>query len=145
MNRKVNLLTLTLVAGLAAPAFGQDSISRNADGGSGLPGDAFNWAEGNAQRSRYAVDSQRLTTSWGVSFGIVPLVKTDRPVNPALGQSSVFFNNLFGAFGVSKTLRTANFRNNNYFFWQAPTAGANAAQNDQSLNNPDLNLSLIHI
>ena len=139
MNRKINVLTLTLVAGLAAPAFAQDSISKNADGGSGLPGDAFNWAEGNAQRSRYAVDSQKLTTSWGVTFGIVPLVKTDRPVNPALGQGSVFFNNLFGSFGVSKTLRTANFRNNNYMFWQAPTAGPNAVQNDQTLNSADLN------
>ncbi|MBY0113770.1 MAG: hypothetical protein K2Y21_13200 [Phycisphaerales bacterium] len=141
MNRKLNVLTLTLVAGLAAPAFAQDSISKNGDGGSGLPGDAFNWADGNAQRSRYAVDSQKLTTSWGVTFGIVPLVKTDRPVNPALGQSSVFFNNLFGTFGVSKTLRTTNFRNNNYLFWQAPAAGSNAVQNDQSLNSPDLNPS----
>jgi len=139
MNRKVNLLTLTLVAGLAAPAFAQDSISKNADGGSGLPGDAFNWAEGNAQRSRYAVDSQKLTSSWGVAFGIVPLVKTDRPVNPALGQSSIFFNNLFGGFGVSKTLRTADFRNANYSYWQAPTAGPNAVQNDQTLNSADQN------
>lgn len=138
MNRKLNVLTLTLVAGLAAPAFAQDSISRNADGGSGLPGDAFNWSEADAQRSRYAVDSQKLTSSWGVAFGIVPLVKTDRPVNPALGHTSVFFNNLFGSFGVSKTLRTANFRNNNYSYWQAPTAGANAVQNDQSLNSADL-------
>lgn len=86
MDRKANLLALVMVAGFAASAMAQDSISKNGNGGNGLPGDALNWTDPLAQRGRYVVESQRLTTSWGVKFGIVPLVKTDRPVNPALGQ-----------------------------------------------------------
>jgi hypothetical protein len=138
MDRKANLLAIVLVAGLAATASAQDSISKNADGGSGLPGDALNWTDLAAQRGRYVVESQRLTTSWGVKFGIVPLVKTDRPVNPALGQSTLFFNNLSGSFGMSRTQRTANYRGHSYQWWQAATAGLNATQNDQSLNYPAL-------
>ncbi|MBL8887093.1 MAG: hypothetical protein JNK16_10555 [Phycisphaerales bacterium] len=138
MDRKTNLLALVVVAGLAASASAQDSISKNANGGNGLPGDALDWTAATAQRGRYVVESQRLTTSWGVKFGIVPLVKTDRPVNPALGQQTVFFNNLAGSFGMSRTQRTANFRGSSYAYWQAATAGLNATQNDQSLNYPAL-------
>lgn len=136
MDRKANLLALVMVAGFAASAMAQDSISKNANGGSGLPGDALNWTDPLAQRGRYVVESQRLTTSWGVKFGIVPLVKTDRPVNPALGQTTTFFNNLSGSFGLSRTQRTANFRGTSYQWWQAATAGLNPTENDQSLNYP---------
>lgn len=138
MDRKVSLLALTVVAGLAAPVLAQDSISKNTDSGSGLPGDALNWTDTLAQRNRYVVESQVLRSSWGVRYGIVPLIKTDRPVNPALGQTSVFFNNLGGSFGLSRTQRTAPFRPNSYTYWQAATAGINPTQNDQSLNNPSL-------
>ncbi|MBS0188403.1 MAG: hypothetical protein JSS51_10055, partial [Planctomycetes bacterium] len=62
MDRKANLLALVVVAGLAAPALAQDSISKNGNGGSGLPGDALSWASSTAQRSRFVVESQRFTT-----------------------------------------------------------------------------------
>lgn len=132
MDRKANLLALVMVAGFAATASAQDSISNNANGGNGLPGDALNWTDTLAQRSRYVVESQRLTTSWGVKFGIVPLMKTDRPTNAA--QQTTFFNNLAGSFGLSRTQRVANFRGSSYTYWQAATAGLNPTQNDQSLN-----------
>jgi len=140
MDRKANLLALVVVAGLAASASAQDSISKNGNGGNGLPGDALNWSDSLAQRSRYVVESQRLTTSWGVKFGIVPLVKTDRPVNPAVvpAQTTTFFNNLAGSFGMSRTQRTANYRGTSYQWWQAATAGLNPTENDQSLNNASL-------
>ncbi|MBS0192297.1 MAG: hypothetical protein U0573_06700 [Phycisphaerales bacterium] len=137
MDRKVSLLALALVAGLAATASAQDSTSKDS-GGSGLPGDALNWNSSTAQRTRYVVESQRLTTSWGVKFGIVPLVKTDSPVNANLGQTTTFFNNLAGSFGMSRTQRTTNFRGTSYTYWQAPTAGINPTANDQSLNLPSL-------
>lgn len=132
MDRKANLLALVIVAGLAAPAMAQDSISNNANGGNGLPGDALNWTDSLSQRSRYVVESQRLTTSWGVKFGIVPLVKTNRPTNAT--QTTAFFNNLAGSFGLSRTQRVANFRGTSYTYWQAATAGLNPTQNDQSQN-----------
>ncbi|MFO0861684.1 MAG: hypothetical protein U0570_14140 [Phycisphaerales bacterium] len=132
MDRKANLLALVVVAGLAAPALAQDSISKNGNGGSGLPGDALSWASSTAQRSRFVVESQRFTTSWGVQFGIVPILKTDSPANT--GQSTVFFNNLSGSFGMSRTQRVANFRGTSYDYWQAAGAGINSTENDQSLN-----------
>ncbi len=138
MDRQANLLALAIVAGLAAPVLAQDSISKNSDAGSGMPGDALNWVDPLAQRTRYSVDSQVIKTSWGVKFGIVPLVKTDRPVNPALGQGTVFFNNLAGSFGMSRTERAVPFRGSSYAFWQAATAGINPTENDQSLNNSPL-------
>ena len=134
MNRKAQVIALTMVAGLAAPALAQDSISKNQ---TGLPGDALNWVDPTAQRTRYVVDSQQITSSWGVPFGVAPIIKTDRSVNPALSQGTIFFNNLFSGFGMSRTVRTAPFRGSSYLFWNQAGGGLNAEQNDTALNTTE--------
>ncbi|MDX2145995.1 MAG: hypothetical protein SFZ23_00605 [Planctomycetota bacterium] len=125
MKKVMNLGVLALVAGLAVPAVAQDSVSRNADGGNGLPGDAFRSnVAGPNQKAAYAVDLADLTTSWGTRFGIAPIVKSSK-------TSAPFFGSLISAQSISQTIKVqSEYASASYASWLAtPGAGVNPAQN----------------
>jgi hypothetical protein len=121
---------MVLLAGLAAPAMAQDSISRNSDGGNGLPGDGLSpWTTGAAgyQRTTYVVDLAQLNPSWGQQvLGIAPVIKTSK-------TSSLFFGSLFSANGLSATARVGvPAASSAYELWSnAPRAGVNREENER--------------
>ncbi|GAB4553099.1 MAG: hypothetical protein Tsb0013_15550 [Phycisphaerales bacterium] len=91
---------LVMVAGCAccAPfALAQDSVSS----ATGVGGDAIDAYDTSRQTVRYAVDLVPLTTSWGNTWGVAPLVKTSR-------DSDALFNTLaLGGVAVSPDVRTS--------------------------------------
>jgi hypothetical protein len=113
---------------LAAPALAQDSVSRNANAGNGLPGDAVApWANV-YQRSSFVVDLAPLTTSWGQPLGIAPLLKSAR-INTAR------FNAATIAATISPDLRAGvPFPSPSYTLWTQPTGGIHTADNVPALN-----------
>jgi hypothetical protein len=111
------------MAGLAAPAFAQDSTSRNSDGGGGLPGDAMDAYSTVLQKKNYVATLSPITTSQGTTFGIVPLIKGSK-------ACSVFFNNLISAQSISQTiLNDIDATGTNYLTWGAPQQGAHPTEN----------------
>ena len=94
MNRRLTALSLMALAGMAAPAFAQDSVDKYA---AGLPGDALDpWTAGVPnQKAAYVVDLTPLYTSCGTRFGIAPLIKSSR-TNPA------YFGSLFSAQSIKR-------------------------------------------
>jgi len=122
MPNRNRVAALVGMAGLAATAAGQDSVSSL---GTGLPGDALNAFDTRFQRVDYVVDLATLTTSWGNEFGIAPIVKTSR-VEP-----TSFFNNLFSGAGISQDLITdASFPADTYALWEnAPGLGVHPDRN----------------
>ncbi len=122
MNRRLSALSLVALAGLAAPAFAQDSVDKfNA----GLPGDALDpWTAGSPnQRASYVVDLAPLYTSCGTRFGIAPLIKTSR-TNPA------FFGSLFSGQSISSTaINEVPLPSAQYKVWNTAGQGINPANN----------------
>ncbi len=115
---------LCLLAGACA---GQESVSRNANGGNGLPGDALRPWTGSSQRTNYVVDLSPLKTSGGTSLGIAPLMKSGL-VNTSR------FTALNSASSISQTVRrNVAFPAASYASWTAAGGGVNATENDQSL------------
>ncbi len=111
-------LTLALLAGLASPSLAQDSVSTNADGGNGLPGDALDPFTTSFQSLNYVVDLVPLTTSWGTHFAVAPIAKSGRP--PGTNR----FSSLNGASAISQTVRTgAPYPASSYFLWTSAGAG----------------------
>lgn len=129
MLNRVSIAALVALAGLAAPALAQDSVSRNSDGGNGLPGDALSpWTTGMPyQRAQYVADLAPLTGSWGTAFGIAPVIKTSK-------TSPTFFNSLLSAHAMSATLATGRgYASPSYSLWTAPAGGVHPTENDLSL------------
>jgi len=122
MTTSRTITALVAVAGLAAAATAQDSVS---NAGTGLPGDALSPYSPSTQRANYVVDLAPLTTSWGNEFGIAPLLKTSK-------AQPTFFNNLASANGLSQDLLTGvEFPADQYALWEgAPGFGVNPDQND---------------
>jgi hypothetical protein len=118
---------LCLLAGACAA---QDSVSRNANGGSGLPGDALRPWTGASQRTNYVVDLTPLSTSGGTPLGIAPIMKS--------GQVSASrFTAFNGAASISQTLRRDTpFPAASYASWAAPGGGVNSTENNQALVTP---------
>ncbi len=123
-SRRAAVAVLTGLAGLAVPCAAQDSVSRNSDGGSGLPGDALNpWVLGPGMRSSYIVDLRPFATSMGTHFGIGPLVKSGK-------TSAARFTALNGTSVVSASMKTgAAYPAASYALWSSPGAGLNPAEN----------------
>ncbi len=118
-----------LVLSLSAGALAQDSVSRNADGGSGLPGDAILPWDAARQRVSYVVDLAPLTTSWGTAFGVAPLAKSSRTIG------TTRFTFLNGASTISQTIRRgAPYPASSYTLWTAPGGGVEPSHNDAALN-----------
>jgi len=121
MRQILKTTGLIAVAGLCAPAIAQDSVSNNLGGRPGDALDAFN-----DQCAEYVVDLAELTTSKDNCFGIAPIIKLNRSVDPA------FFNNLNSASAISPLLtQGVGYPSADYDLWEnAPGAGINPAAND---------------
>jgi hypothetical protein len=91
--RSKHALTLLAIAGSAAAVHAQDSTGT----APGLPGDAINPLASNQQVLSYVADLTPFGTSWGTTFGIVPLVK-------GIKGDAEFFNNFISANGISDEL-----------------------------------------
>jgi hypothetical protein len=130
-SRTLTVLAATLAASaFAAPhALAQDSVSRNANAGNGMPGDALSpWAGGLSQRANYIVDMATFQSSWRTTFGIAPLVKSGK-------VNATRFNAVNGPSTISSSLRTgAAYPATSYLLWNAAGAGLSAAENNTALN-----------
>ncbi|MCC6229694.1 MAG: hypothetical protein IT432_10745 [Phycisphaerales bacterium] len=123
MNRRLTALSLMALAGMAAPAFAQDSVDKYA---AGLPGDALDpWTAGVPnQKAAYVVDLTPLYTSCGTRFGIAPLIKSSR-TNPA------YFGSLFSAQSISSTARNNSpLPSAQYKVWNTAGEGINPIHNN---------------
>lgn len=133
MRQQLVIAAIVATAGLCAPAFAQDSISNNLGG---LPGDALSpWSD---HCAAYVVDLTPFMSSKGTTFGIAPLLKTNK-VDPTVFIDDQFFNNLFGSSTISPaTLTDMPYPAAGYSLWEnAPGSGANAMLNDAgSMVNP---------
>ena len=120
--------TLLALAALAGTAAGQDSVSRNANGGSGLPGDALPaWGSIN-QRQPYVLDLAFFETASGVPFGIGPVGKSSR-------LTSNRFNAINGTSVISSDqLSATNLSALSFARWAQPGAGLNVSENNTALN-----------
>lgn len=117
---KHSVLTVLALAGSAAGALAQDSVSSTA----GLPGDALDAQNPAHQITSYVADLAPFDSSWGTVFGIVPIVKSPK-------TTAGFFNNLLSANGISDDLITAeSYASSSYGLWEdMPGAGVNPQQN----------------
>ncbi|MBL8963136.1 MAG: EF-hand domain-containing protein [Phycisphaeraceae bacterium] len=117
MRARNMVAAVVALAGLAAPALAQDSVSRTP----GLPGDAVN-AYGTApttQRLSYVIDMGELFGSWNTKFGIAPLIKTNK-------STTTFFNNFPSAAGLSSSaIKNLTPPVASYGEWFGPGFGVN--------------------
>src|SRR5258708_1901197 len=121
----MRITTLLALLCCAATAAGQDSVSKL----HGLPGDALDAHLVAEQSNSYVVDLSAVTSSWGNTFGVAPLVKASavRLSNPD------FFNQLLSAQAISRDLKSAvPFAQSSYDYWNTQGAGINGnpARND---------------
>lgn len=112
MRHHFGIATVVAAAGLTSPALAQDSVSSSLGG---LPGDALNpWNEGCAA---YVIDLAPITTSWGNTFGVAPILKTSR-------MSTANFNAISSPVTISPdVLRNSPFTRPSYSVWDTPGAG----------------------
>jgi hypothetical protein len=107
------VLALLILAGSACTVLAQDSISNTP----GLPGDAIDPWNTATQKVAYVADLAPFSTSWGTTFGIVPLVKTPK-------TASNFFNNLMSGNGISDDLLlSVPYFSGSYALWVDRTEG----------------------
>ncbi len=112
-------LSIVAVAGLCAAATAQDSVSN-------MPGtpDAFVTYD-NSSVARYVVDLVGLTSSWGNSFLIGPVLKANADFDP------LFTTQLLGSSAVSPDqVENVAFASTPYAHWTTAGAGANEVLND---------------
>lgn len=118
-----------ILCALAGTSHAQDSVSRNANGGNGLPGDALSPWTGSFNRTNYVVDLTSFSTSSGTPFGIAPLMKSGRT------NTNNRFSALNGASAISPTLKlAAPYPSASYALWTQPGGGVNTVDNDTALN-----------
>ncbi len=123
--------TISLASLLACcgSALAQDSVSRNANGGNGLPGDGLSPFGTSTQRASYVVDLAPLTTSWGTRFGIAPILKSGR-------VATTRFSAVTGPSTISQAIATgAAYPAPGYTLWTQAGGGVNASDNNTSLNS----------
>jgi hypothetical protein len=126
----VRVMSVAVMVACAGAAYAQDSVSRNANGGNGLPGDSLSpWATGVGQRAQYVVDLRTFKTSGGTTFGIAPLVKSPR-VNPARFNMVNGPTAMSGAIASNTTIAAGP-----YTLWSAGGGGLSASENDAALNS----------
>ncbi|MBX3386619.1 MAG: hypothetical protein KF768_08620 [Phycisphaeraceae bacterium] len=113
----VAILTLT-----AGRALGQDSVASTPGGN-----DAMSPYEAGTIRTRYAVDSSPLTSSWGNGFRIAPLLKATRDLDP------MFRTQILGSSAVSTRFATTPaLPAPSYAHWTTPGPGINPGANASS-------------
>ena len=118
--RSMHAVTLLAIAGSAAAVHAQDSTANTP----GLPGDAINPLAANQQVLSYVADLTPFGTSWGTTFGIVPIMKGVR-------TDPLFFTGFVGANGISDDLlQDAPYASESYGLWEAaPGVGVNPDSN----------------
>src|SRR5262245_10369260 len=126
--RTFHRITMLVALAGAAPAIAQDSVSRNANGGNGQPGDALSPLTTNFQKLSYVVDLTPFSSAWGTPLGVAPLVKSSRP-------STNRFTAINGASTISQSVRVdAAFPSATYTAWTQPGGGINIVENNTALN-----------
>jgi len=93
---------------------------------SGLPGDAvsaYQVGAGSEQINNYVVDLAPITSSWGGSFSLGPVVKASRS---ASGQ---YFDQVIGAQSVSSLFSSGPLARPSYDLWTTPGQGINSTSN----------------
>src|SRR5258708_5386213 len=114
----MRITTLLALLCCAATAAGQDSVSKL----HGLPGDALDAHLVAEQSNSYVVDLSAVTSSWGNTFGVAPLVKASavRLSNPD------FFNQLLSAQAISRDLKSPGpFAQSSLEYWNTQRASIN--------------------
>jgi len=121
-------LMLSVLAGCAAPALAQDSVSS----APGLPGDGLECdVTGVQQRAAYVVDMVPMFGSWNTRWGIAPVMKLSSITGNFRGTGGVQFYNAGGsASGMSQTFRTqVAYPTNNYSLWTSAGGGVHPTRN----------------
>ena len=139
MNTR-NALTILAVAGLAATATAQDSISNL---GTGLPGDSPDAFATGDQVDRFVADLIPITTSLGNEFGFAPIHKT-----PDVDGPGGFFGSLWSAQAMSQNILETTLANPVSFdFWNTAGEGVTAnnapASSSESLSGTVVQQSIV--
>lgn len=130
-RKQMFMASLAGAAGISGVAIAQDSVSRNPDGGNGLPGDALPAWTISSQRVSYVVDLVPLTTSWRTGFLIGPIVKGSKLTGSGWNR----FTALNGSSAISADVRTgAAYPSASYARWTSATGGVEGSANDTTLN-----------
>lgn len=113
------------LAAIPAMVIAQDSVSRNANGGNGLPGDALNPWTTTYQRVHFVLDLAPIQSSWGTSFGVGPIVKSSK-------TSTSRFSSLNGPACISPDVLTdaPAFWTNGHKLWNAAGGGLHASESN---------------
>jgi hypothetical protein len=117
--KRTTAFAVAAVAGLAAVASAQDSVSINGSAAAGSDAlDAFSVIN---QRVNYVVDLTPFSSTWGTSFAIAPLVKSSK-IDPT------FENALIRAQSISRGI-TDGTPANSYLFWTTAGEGVHVGDN----------------
>jgi hypothetical protein len=109
---------LALLAGVAAPAFAQDSVGRTAGQSDAI--DVYNLSV----IYDYVVDTVPVTSSWGNAFRVAPILKASNDNDP------LFTTQLLGSSALSADqLVNQNFAPRNYLLWTVAGQGLNELRN----------------
>ncbi|MCA8980014.1 MAG: hypothetical protein H6831_16730 [Planctomycetes bacterium] len=124
LSPRLSAAALSLVV-LSTPALAQDSTAKV----SGVPGDSIDDRAVGEQQNDFVVELSAITSSWGNTFGVAPLLKAGMDYQPA----PQFFNAQLGGSTISRDqLAGVPFARNSYALWNAAGFGMNddAAKND---------------
>lgn len=114
----LNMALVGIAAGVASPAFGQDSVSV-------IPGnsDALD-VYSELSTNRYVVDAVPLTSSWGNQFRIAPILKANADFDP------MFSTQALGAAAFSADhLTNLTIVSTPFSVWASAGAGINSIEN----------------
>jgi hypothetical protein len=125
LSPRLSAAALSLVV-LSTPAFAQDSTAKV----SGIPGDSIDDRAVSEQQNDFVVELSAITSSWGNTFGVAPLLKAGTDFEP----SPQFFNAQVGGSSISRDqLAGVPFARNSYSLWNAQGFGMN---DDTVKNDP---------
>lgn len=115
-------------AAMPTAASAQDSVSRNANGGNGLPGDALSPWVSTYQRVNFVLDLAPIQTSWGTSFGVGPIIKSSK-------ASTTRFSSLNGPACISADVlpQSPAFWTDGHKLWTSAGGGVQATENNAAL------------
>lgn len=127
--RPASLAAASLLACYPLAALAQDSTSKNADAGNGLPGDALSPFDATLQKKSYVVDLVPLQTSWRTTFALGPIMKCGK-------VTTARFSSLSGPSTISSTIRSGvPFPDQSYVLWTQAQGGIDPVNNNPSLNS----------
>lgn len=113
-----------VLAALAGLCLGLSARAQDSVAGSPGQSDAISAVDLDLQRVRYVVDLAPITSSWGGTFAVAPVLKASRSINPA------FSTQILGAAGVSAGHRTnVTIESTAFPLWTAPGQGVNPGRN----------------